>query len=75
LTNHFNVYANKGADRWMLTSYDRDTIRPNVMGNFYDLLKATAESPAMLFYLDNFKRQPQCQRRSESKPETGASRS
>jgi uncharacterized protein (DUF1800 family) len=38
----------------MLTSYDRDTIRPNTMGNFYDLLRATAESPAMLFYLDNF---------------------
>jgi len=53
-TNHFNVYAQKGADRWMLTSYDRDTIRPHALGNFYDLLKATAESPAMLFYLDNF---------------------
>src|SRR6267143_6870458 len=53
-TNHFNVFAAKGADRWMLTSYDRDTIRPNSLGNFYDLLRATAESPAMLFYLDNF---------------------
>ena len=53
-TNHFNVFANKGADRYLLTSYDRDTIRPNSMGKFYDLLKATAESPAMLFYLDNF---------------------
>jgi len=38
----------------MLTSYDRDTIRPNALGNFYQLLQATAESPAMLFYLDNF---------------------
>jgi uncharacterized protein (DUF1800 family) len=53
-TNHFNVFAGKGADRWLLTSYDRDTIRPNSMGKFSDLLKATAESPAMLFYLDNF---------------------
>ncbi len=53
-TNHFNVFAGKGADRWLLTSYDRDTIRPNSMGKFADLLKATAESPAMLFYLDNF---------------------
>jgi uncharacterized protein (DUF1800 family) len=53
-TNHFNVFANKGADRYLLTSYDRDTIRPNSMGKFSDLLKATAESPAMLFYLDNF---------------------
>ncbi|HMF54960.1 MAG TPA: DUF1800 domain-containing protein, partial [Pyrinomonadaceae bacterium] len=53
-TNHFNVFAGKGADRWLLTSYDRDTIRPHTMGSFYDLLVAVAESPAMLFYLDNF---------------------
>jgi uncharacterized protein (DUF1800 family) len=53
-TNHFNVFAGKGADRWLLTAYDRDTIRPNTMGKFSDLLLATAKSPAMLFYLDNF---------------------
>ncbi|HEX8459702.1 MAG TPA: DUF1800 domain-containing protein [Pyrinomonadaceae bacterium] len=53
-TNHFNVYANKGADRWLLVSYDRDTIRPHTLGKFRDLLLATAQSPAMLFYLDNF---------------------
>src|SRR5437870_6954212 len=53
-TNHFNVFMGKGADRWLLTAYDRDTIRPHTMGKFYDLLLATAESPAMLFYLDNF---------------------
>ncbi|HEV2826433.1 MAG TPA: DUF1800 domain-containing protein [Pyrinomonadaceae bacterium] len=53
-TNHFNVFAGKGADRWLLVSYDRDTIRPNAMGKFSDLLSATAHSPAMLFYLDNF---------------------
>jgi len=53
-TNHFNVFAGKGADRWLLTSYDRDTIRPHTLGRFYDLLLADAESPAMLFYLDNF---------------------
>src|SRR5262249_20425936 len=53
-TNHFNVFANKGADRWLLTSYDRDTIRPNALGKFSQLLEATAKSPAMLFYLDNF---------------------
>ncbi|HKS67998.1 MAG TPA: DUF1800 domain-containing protein [Candidatus Acidoferrales bacterium] len=52
--NHFNVYANKGADRWLLTSYVRDTIRPRTMGRFSDLLLATAKSPAMLFYLDNW---------------------
>jgi uncharacterized protein (DUF1800 family) len=53
-SNHFNVFAGKGADRWLLVSYDRDTIRPNAMGKFSDLLLATAQSPAMLFYLDNF---------------------
>ena len=53
-TNHFNVFSGKGADRWLLVSYDRDTIRPNTLGKFHDLLAATAQSPAMLFYLDNF---------------------
>jgi uncharacterized protein (DUF1800 family) len=53
-TNHFNVFAGKGADRWLLVSYDRDTIRPHALGKFSDLLLATAQSPAMLFYLDNF---------------------
>lgn len=53
-TNHFNVYANKAATRWFLPEYDRDVIRPNALGNFKDLLLATAKSPAMLFYLDNF---------------------
>ena len=52
--NHFNVFAGKGLDRWLLTSYVRDTIRPNTMGHFQDLLLATAKSPAMLFYLDNW---------------------
>ncbi len=53
-TNHFNVYANKAATRWFLPEYDRDVIRPNALGNFKDLLTATAKSPAMLFYLDNY---------------------
>jgi uncharacterized protein (DUF1800 family) len=53
-TNHFNIFAGKGADRWLLPSYDRDTIRPHAMGKFSTLLQATAQSPAMLFYLDNF---------------------
>jgi uncharacterized protein (DUF1800 family) len=52
--NHFNVFANKGADKWFLTAYARDTIRPRTMGKFQDLLVATAKSPAMLFYLDNW---------------------
>ena len=53
-TNHFNVFSGKGADRWLLPAYDRDTIRPHAMGKFSELLQATAQSPAMLFYLDNF---------------------
>ena len=53
--NHFNVSWNKGADRYFVPAYERDVIRPNVFGKFYDLLLATAESPAMLFYLDNWR--------------------
>jgi uncharacterized protein (DUF1800 family) len=52
--NHFNVFAGKDADRWLTTSYVRDTIRPHTMGKFQDLLLATAKSPAMLIYLDNW---------------------
>ncbi len=52
--NHFNVYIDKGADHYIVTSYERDAIRPHVFGKFYDLLLATAKSPAMLFYLDNW---------------------
>ena len=52
--NHFNVFLQKGADRVLTTTYERDVIRPNVFGKFENLLKATAESPAMLFYLDNW---------------------
>jgi len=51
--NHFNVFLDKGADRYLVGSYERDVIRPHVLGKFHDLLLATAESPAMLFYLDN----------------------
>lgn len=52
--NHFNVFAGKGEDRYYLTSYERDVIQPHTFGKFKDLLAATAKSPAMLFYLDNF---------------------
>jgi uncharacterized protein (DUF1800 family) len=52
--NHFNVYIGKGADRYLVTAYERDVIRPHVFGKFKDLLVATAQSPAMLFYLDNW---------------------
>ncbi|HYL74347.1 MAG TPA: DUF1800 domain-containing protein [Bryobacteraceae bacterium] len=52
--NHFNVYYDKGSDRFLIPNYEREAIRPNVLGKFRDLLEATAKSPAMLFYLDNF---------------------
>src|SRR5437660_807494 len=53
-TNHFNVYFAKGADRFLTPDYIEHTIRPRAMGKFADLLIATAKSPAMLFYLDNW---------------------
>ena len=52
--NHFNVFAGKGEVKWYLTSYERDVIQPHVFGKFRDLVTAAAQSPAMLFYLDNF---------------------
>jgi uncharacterized protein (DUF1800 family) len=52
--NHFNVYLHKNDETpYYLVSYERDVIRPRALGNFEDLLVATAESPAMLLYLDN----------------------
>jgi len=53
--NHFSVFANKDADRFLLTGFDRDTVRPFALGRFRDLLGATAHSPAMLYYLDNWR--------------------
>jgi uncharacterized protein (DUF1800 family) len=52
--NHFNVFAGKGAVKWMLVSYERDAIRPHALAKFKDLVLATAQHPAMLFYLDNW---------------------
>ncbi len=52
--NHFNVFYDKGADRFLIPEYEREAIRPHLLGRFRDLLEATAKSPAMLFYLDNF---------------------
>jgi uncharacterized protein (DUF1800 family) len=52
--NHLNVFAGKGEDRYYLTAYEREVIQPHTLGKFKDLLTASAKSPAMLFYLDNF---------------------
>jgi len=51
--NHFNVYLRKGPFApWYLAQYQDEVIRPHALGKFEDLLVATAQSPAMLFYLD-----------------------
>lgn len=52
--NHFNVFIGKGPERLLVTNYENDVIRPHALGKFEDLLVATAKSPAMLFYLDNW---------------------
>ena len=52
--NHFNVFAYKDLDLWLLAPYERDAVRPHVLGKFRVLLESTAKSPAMLFYLDNY---------------------
>ena len=52
--NHFNVSISKNQCAPFVPAYERDVIRPNVTDKFGALLLATAQSPAMLFYLDNF---------------------
>ena len=52
--NHFNVFANKGPEKFLIAEYEREVVRPRAWGRFEDLLAATAQSPAMLFYLDNW---------------------
>ena len=52
--NHFNIFIGKDSDQWYTTSYERDAIRKNALGKFRDLLLATASSPAMMVYLDNW---------------------
>ncbi|WP_184542674.1 DUF1800 domain-containing protein [Mucilaginibacter sp. FT3.2] len=52
--NHFNVSITKNQCADFIPDYERDVIRPNALGKFNNLLLATAKSPAMLYYLDNF---------------------
>jgi uncharacterized protein (DUF1800 family) len=53
--NHFNVYVRKNQNEpYYIPAYERETIRPHALGKFEDLLVATAKSPAMLMYLDNW---------------------
>jgi uncharacterized protein (DUF1800 family) len=51
-TDHFNVDPSKGESRWLKAADDRDVIRAHALGDFRTLLRATAVSPAMLWYID-----------------------
>jgi uncharacterized protein (DUF1800 family) len=53
--NHFNVFGGKQIEAALLPEYETRSLRPNALGNFADLLEATARSPAMLIYLDNWR--------------------
>jgi uncharacterized protein (DUF1800 family) len=53
-SNHFNIDVRKGPCRVLKVVDEREVIRPHVFGKFRDLLEASAKSPAMLHYLDNF---------------------
>jgi uncharacterized protein (DUF1800 family) len=52
-SNHFCVNANKGAISGIAGAYEREAIRPHVLGRFADMLRAVEQHPAMLIYLDN----------------------
>jgi uncharacterized protein (DUF1800 family) len=52
--NHFNIFIGKDSDQWYTTTYEREAIRKHALGKFRDLLLATATSPAMMVYLDNW---------------------
>ena len=53
-SNHFCISANKGEPaRMWAGSFEREAIRPHVLGRFSDMLKAVEQHPAMLFFLDN----------------------
>ncbi|HYY52335.1 MAG TPA: DUF1800 domain-containing protein [Myxococcales bacterium] len=53
--NHFNVFAGKQEEAALLPDYEQKVIRAHALGSFPDLLVATAHSPAMLIYLDNWR--------------------
>ena len=53
-SNHFNIDVKKNLDRVLKVADDREVIRPHILGSFRELLEASAKSPAMLVYLDNW---------------------
>jgi len=67
--NHFNVFIGKGPERLLINNYEQEAIRPHALGKFEDLLLATAKSPAMLFYLDNWMSVGPNSMQAEGRPE------
>ena len=68
--NHFNVTTRDGGARSRVLAYERDAIRPNVLGKFRTILGATAKHPAMLHYLDNAQsRMAPPEQQNQPKPE------
>jgi uncharacterized protein (DUF1800 family) len=60
-TDHFNIDPSKAECKWLKAADDRAVIRKHALGNFTELLRASALSPAMLWYLDgrvNARRKP-----------------
>ena len=51
-SDHFNIDPSKGDAKWLKVADDRDVIRAHALGKFPDMLRASALSPAMLWYLD-----------------------
>lgn len=51
-SDHLNIDPSKGECKWLKVADDRDVIRAHALGNFRDLIRASAVSPAMLWYLD-----------------------
>ena len=53
-SNHFCISASRAQPvRIMAGAYEREVIRPHVLGRFSDMLRAATQHPAMIFYLDN----------------------
>jgi len=53
-SNHFSVFARKSMVAALLPDYERRVLERHALGRFEDLLLASARSPAMLVYLDNW---------------------
>ncbi|MGH7970584.1 MAG: DUF1800 domain-containing protein [Limisphaerales bacterium] len=51
-SEHFNIDPSKGDCKWLKVADDREVIRKHALGRFSELLRASALSPAMLWYLD-----------------------